>query len=372
MSKDIKIITINLGSTSTKIAYSINNEFVLRESIPHAAEELQKCSNYNEQYPIRRKAIERFLESHNIRLNELDAIATRGGMTEPIVGGTWQINEEMLAQTKTGEYGNHPTNLGPWIAYDLCNESDHAVPMTTDTPSMDEMDPIARYSGLPEIPRISCIQALNTKAMSRYYAEQKGMRFEDARLVTVMLGGGISVSAIRDGKIVDAPDSLEGEGTFSNNRCCSVPVGRLIKLCYSGKYTLPEMLRHINGEAGLVAYLGTTDIREIIARIEKGDQTAKEVVDAMCYQTAKDIGAMSTVLQGDVDAILLVGGMANAEYIVERIRERVDFIAPVIVMTGEREMEALTGGAYEALTGSRELQQFRATVNDGGGNVQEF
>ncbi len=361
MSKDIRIITINLGSTSTKIAYSINNTFVLRESIPHPVDKLKECASYNDQYPLRREAIEQFLKEHDILLDELDAIATRGGMTEPIVGGTWQINEEMLAQTKTGEYGNHPTNLGPWIAYDLCRESDHAIPMTTDTPSMDEMDPIARYSGLPEIPRISCIQALNTKAMSRYYAEQRGMRFEDARLVTVMLGGGISVSVIRDGKIVDAPDSLEGEGTFSNNRCCGVPVGRLIKLCYSGKYTLPEMLRHINGEAGLLAYLGTTDIREILHRIEEGDETAREVMDAMCYQTAKDIGAMSTVLQGDVDAILLVGGMANAEYIVNRIRERVEFIAPVVVMTGEREMEALTGGAYEALTGKRELQQFVPT-----------
>lgn len=358
MSKDIKIITINLGSTSTKIAYSINNEFVLRENIPHPIEKIKECATYNDQYYLRREAIEQFLKEHNISLDSLDAIASRGGMTEPINGGTWQVNEEMLAQTKTGEYGNHPTNLGPWIAYDLCQKSDHAIPMTTDTPSMDEMDAIARYSGLPEIPRISCIQALNTKAMSRYYAEQHGMKFSDARLVTVMLGGGISVSAIRDGKIVDAPDSLEGEGTFSNNRCCGVPIGRLIKLCYSGQYTLPQMLKHINGEAGLFAYLGTTDIREILRRIENGDQKAKEVIDAMCYQTAKDIGAMSTALLGKVDAILLVGGMANADYIVERIRERVGFIAPVVVMTGEREMEALAGGAYEALTGQRKLQQF--------------
>lgn len=173
-----------------------------------------------------------------------------------------------------------------------------------------------------------------------------------------MLGGGIGVCAILDGRMVDAPDGLEGEGPFSNNRCCTVPVGQLVKLCYSGKYTLNEMIRHINGEAGLMAYLGTTDIRAIMKRIEAGDSYAEEVMDAMCYQTAKEIGAMATVLEGRVDAILLIGGMANVPFITEHITKRVDFIAPVLIMPGEREMEALAQGSYRAIKGEIPLQTF--------------
>lgn len=358
MEKIYKVIIINFGSTSTKIAYCENNEFILRENISHPVEKIKECKTVNDQYGLRKEAIEEFLKEHNISLHDIDAIAARGGQTEPIEGGTWQINEAMLKQTKSGEYGNHVCNLGPWVAYDLCKETDHAIPLTTDTPTTDEMDALARYSGLKEIPRVSCVQALNTKAMARYYAEQSGKRFEDIRVISVMLGGGIGVVAIRDGKMVDAPDGLEGEGPFSNNRCGTVPVGRLVKLCYSGKYDLKGMIRHINGEAGLMAYLGTTDIRAIMEHIESGDEYAKEVMEAMCYQTAKEIGAMSTVLMGKVDAILLIGGMANVPFIVDHITERVKHLAPVVVLKGEREMEALSLGAYEALTGARKIHQF--------------
>lgn len=260
---------------------------------------------------------------------------------------------------RSGEYGHHVCGVGVLVAYDLCRESDHAIPLTTDTPTTDEMEAVARYSGLKEISRVSCVQALNTKAMARYYAEQKGKAFEDVRVITVMLGGGIGVCAIRDGRMVDAPDGLEGEGPFSNNRCCTVPVGQLVKLCYSGKYDLDGMIRHINGEAGLMAYLGTTDIRAIMKRIEEGDSYAEEVMDAMCYQTAKEIGAMAAVLEGRVDAILLIGGMANVPFITEHIQKRVHFIAPVLIMPGEREMEALAQGSYRAIKGEIPMQTFR-------------
>lgn len=332
--KVYKILVINLGSTSTKVAYYENEECIIRESLTHDSEKLKICKRYTDQYELRRDAIEKFMADNHISLDDLDAIAPRGGQTEPIAGGTWTINEDMLVQTQSGEYGNHVCNLGPWIAYDLCKESNHAVPLTTDTPTTDEMNPIARYSGLKEIDRVSCVQALNTKAMARYYAETNGKDFKDIRVISAMLGGGIGIVAIRDGKMVDAPDALEGEGPFSNNRCCTVPVGRLVKLCYSGKYDLPGMIRHINGEAGLMAYLGTTDLRAIMKRIEDGDKYAEEVIDAMCYQTAKEIGAMATVLEGKVDAILLVGGMANIPFIVDHIKKRVEFIAPVVVMAG--------------------------------------
>ena len=267
----------------------------------------------------------------------------------------------MVKQVRSGEYGHHVCGVGCIIAYDLCKEYGHALPYTTDTPTTSEMDPIAKYSGLKEIERVSCVQALNTKAMARYYAKQNERNFEDVRVITVMLGGGIGVCAIRDGRMVDAPDGLEGEGPFSNNRCGTVPAGQLVKLCYSGKYSLEEMIRHINGEAGLMAYLGTTDVRAIVKEIEYGNGYAKEVLNAMCYQTAKEIGAMATVLEGNVDAILLIGGMANSEYIVNEIGRRVKFIAPVIVMPGEREMEALAEGTYNVLTGKINQKEFKAT-----------
>ena len=350
-----KIIVINLGSTSTKIAYYEDLNCIIRESISHPVEEIRKCRDVNDQYDMRKQTVLNFMDRHGLKPEEMDSITSRGGQTEPIEGGTYLINEAMVEQVRSGEYGHHVCGVGCIIAYDLCQENGHALPYTTDTPTTSEMDPIAKYSGLKEIERVSCVQALNTKAMARYYAEQNGKAFDDVRVITVMLGGGIGVCAIKDGRMVDAPDGLEGEGPFSNNRCGTVPAGQLVKLCYSGKYTLEEMIRHINGEAGLMVYLGTTDIRAIVKEIESGNKYAEEVLNAMCYQTAKEIGAMATVLEGNVDAILLIGGMANSEYIVNEITRRVKFIAPVIVMPGEREMEALVEGTYKVLTG--EIQQ---------------
>lgn len=353
-----KILVINFGLTSTKIAYYEDETCVIKDSLTHSVEAIKACKDVTEQYDLRKSAILDFMAQHGLNLDEMDSITSRGGQTQPIVGGTYRINEAMVEQVRSGEYGHHVCGVGVLVAYDMCKESHHAVPFTTDTPTTDEMEPIARYSGLAEIERVSCVQALNTKAMARYYAELQGKAFEAVRVITVMLGGGIGVCAIRDGRMVDAPDALEGEGPFSNNRCCTVPVGKLVKLCYSGKYDLAGMIRHINGEAGLLAYLGTTDMRDIMARIEKGDKHAEEVIDAMCYQTAKEIGAMATVLEGKVDAILLIGGMANISFINEHITKRVEFIAPVVILPGEREMEALAQGSYRALMGQIPVREF--------------
>lgn len=357
-----KILVINFGSTSTKIAYYEDDKCLIKDGLTHDVEAIKACKDVTDQYGLRKEAILAFMDEHGIKLDELDSVTSRGGQTEPIVGGTYRINDAMVEQVRSGEYGHHVCGVGVLVAYDLCQESAHAIPLTTDTPTTDEMEPVARYSGLKEIERVSCVQALNTKAMARYYAEQNGKKFEDVRVITVMLGGGIGVCAIRDGRMVDAPDALEGEGPFSNNRCCTVPVGKLVKLCYSGKYDLKGMIRHINGEAGLMAYLGTTDIRAIMAKIDDGDKYAEEVMEAMCYQTAKEVGAMAAVLEGKVDGILLIGGMANVPFIVEQIKKRVEFIAPVVVMPGEREMEALAGGSLRALNGEIPMLEFVPTA----------
>ena len=353
-----KILVINLGSTSTKIAYLEDEKFVYRESIGHDAEKLKSFHFPVDQYEFRKQSILAFCEEHNIDIGGLDSITSRGGHTEPIQGGTYEINQAMVEEIRSGEFGHHPCGVGCIIAYDLCREYEKPLPLTTDPPVVDEMEPLARYSGLKELPRVANVQSLNIRAMSRHFAESQNKKFEDMRLVTVMLGGGIGVVAIKEGRMIYSHDSIQGDGPFSNNRCCSVSVSGIIKECYSGEYDLNSMLRHINGEGGLVSYLGTTDIRKIMENIEKGDTYAKEVIEAMCYQTAQQIAAMAATLEGKVDAILLIGGMAHVPFIVSEIKKRSEWIAPVSVLAGEREMEALAQGTYEVLTGKREMQHF--------------
>ena len=352
-----KIFAINLGSTSTKVAYYEDERCVIKDTIAHASEDLHKFATVFDQKELRKETILKYMAEHGIALSELDAFVSRGGLTEPIVSGVYKINESMVKQVESGKYGVHVCSVGCRIAYDLTLES-NIIPLTVDTPSTDEMEPIARYSGLKEISRISCFQALNQKAMAKHYAESIGKRYQDLSLVVVMLGGGISVVAHKKGQMVDGPDALEGDGPFSNNRCCTVPVGQLVKLCYSGRYDLNGMMKHINGESGLMAYLGTMDVQQIEKNIAGGDKYAEEVLEAMCYQTAKDIGAYATVLNGEVDAILLVGGMANSKFITEHITKRVKFIAPVVILPGEREMESLCLSSYEALCDREVIKEF--------------
>lgn len=357
MHKAIKILAFNLGSTSTKIAYYEDDQCIVKESLSHPAEETKKFKNTCDQYEYRRRAVLGFVYQHQIALNDLDAITSRGGMTEPLIGGTYRINEAMIAQNDSGKYGVHICGVGLRIAYEMAKQCG-ARALTADTPSTDEFEPLARYSGLEEIRRISCFQALNQKAMSRYYAESIGRNYEQLNLVTVMLGGGIAVVAHEKGRMIDGPDALEGDGPFSNNRTGALPAGELVKMCFSGRFTLPQMMRKINGEGGLISYLGTTDIRAIEARIRVGDAKAAQVMEAMCYQTAKDIGAYAAVLKGKVDAVLLIGGMANSKYLTGLIKERVEFIAPVVILPGEREMEALCLSSYQALKGETEILKF--------------
>lgn len=357
--KTYRVLAINLGSTSTKIAYFENDACAARENVAHDAAEIAACgSDIWAQYDLREAAVLAFVDRHGIALDDLDAISSRGGNIEPTTGGTYRINQAMRAETRSCQWGTHVSHLGVEIAYRLCERADHAVAVTTDLPTTDEFEPLARYTGLAEVRRESKFQALNHRAMARAYAESVDRAYEDMNLVVVMMGGGITVAAHKKGLMVDAQDGLGGDGTFSNNRCCGVPVAALVELCYSGKFTREQMLAHINGEAGLLAYTGTTDIRALVSRVEAGDEGVAEVLDAMCYQTAKDIAAHASVLCGQVDAIVLTGGMANAEYLTGRITERVGFIAPVVVMPGEREMESLGVNAYKAVSGQIELKEF--------------
>ena len=356
-----KIFCINLGSTSTKVAYWEGESCVVRDSISHDSAELASFESVFDQKALREQTIVAWLDEHGVSLDELDAFVTRGPQTEPLAGGVWKITPAMAAQGLSGQFGTHVCSLGSAIALDL-TAGRRALPLTVDTPSTDEFEPLARYSGLPELPRESHFQALNARAQARAYAAAQGRAYEELNIITVMLGGGVTCVAHKRGRMVDGTDGLEGDGCFSNNRCNGVPVGGLVRLCYSGRYDERQMMRHVNGEAGLAAYLGETDLRAIEARIAAGDERAREVLLAMCYQIAKDAAGMAAVLAGEVDAVVLTGGMANDAFVADELTRRLSFIAPVAVLAGEREMDSLAAGALAGLTGEAPIQRFEATA----------
>ncbi|MDR1189372.1 MAG: butyrate kinase [Bifidobacteriaceae bacterium] len=352
-----KIFALNLGSTSTKVAYCEDRAILLKGTINHTADELEGFPSVLDQAGMRQSTVAGYLEDHSIDSADLDAVVSRGGLTEPVQGGVYAINQAMVDQALSGDYGVHACSLGVAIALDLC-QGRQAQALTVDPPATDELAAVARYSGLPGVTRRPLVHALNNKATARHYAEMTGRDYRDLNLIVAVLGGGVAVVAHSRGRMVEAPDAIAGEGPFSTNRCGHVSVGPLIRMCYSGRHTEEQMLRRVNGEAGLVGYLGTADVREVERRIGEGDTRAAEVLDALCYQVAKEIGACAAVLEGQVDAILLAGGMAHSQVVIDRITPRVRFIAPVQPLPGEREMEALCLGAADAVAGREPILQF--------------
>ena len=356
MGKIYKIAAINLGSTSTKVAYYENETCVLKENISHPADEIRTVATIWDQYDYRKAEIARFMQEKNIVLEELDAIVTRGGHTEPILGGIWRINEKMLAQSASEKYGNHATDLGLKLAYGF--GQDLGIPaFTADTPTTDEFGPLAKFSGLPQIQRKSSFHVLNHRAVCKQYAKDIGKAYEELNLVVAHLGGGITVSATTGGRLVDANNGLDGDGPFSTNRTGGLPVGALVKLCFSGEYTHAQVRKLLNGNGGMMAYLGENDVRTVTERAAAGDHEADMVIQAMCYQTAKEIASMASVLCGKVDAILLTGGIVNSKRIVAELTERVGWIAPVKVYPGELEMQSLCLQSLAALKGEQEVKE---------------
>ncbi len=346
-----KIIAVNLGSTSTKFAYYEDDRLVVKKTIDHPAQEIRAFATIWDQLDYRMDAVKREMAANGIEPAALDAVVTRGGHTEPLEGGTYLINQKMLDQSRSEKFGNHACDLGLLIASRFAR--DYGVkPFTVDPPVTDEFEPLARYSGLTEFNRRSSFHALNHRAAARQYAKDRGIRYEDLNLVGVHMGGGISVCAHKKGRMVDANNGLIGDGPFSTNRTGTLPAGPLIDMCFSGEYTRETLRRKLNGHGGIMAYLGETDMRIVEDNVMAGDKKAEEAVEAMCYQVAKEIGAMATVLKGDVDAIFMTGGIARSEYITGLIIERVKFIAPVALYPGEYEMQSLGLNAYEALRGA--------------------
>lgn len=350
----MNILVINPGSTSTKMAVYEDEKPILLRTIVHSAEELSSFDDVLLQQDFRKQVLLNELKQAQIPM-DFDAVIGRGGLVKPLEGGVYEINEQMIRDTHSGiAMHNHACNLGCLIAYEIGLEIPGCRAFIADPGVVDELNDYARISGSPLMNRICIWHALNQRAIARRYAAEIGQRYEDLNLIVCHMGGGISIAVHERGRAVDANNALDGEGPFSPERAGSLPAADLIRLCFSGKYTEKQLLKRIAGQAGLNAHLGTNDVKEVIRRIEKeGDEHARLVLDAMIYHVAKNIAAESAVLCGQIDAILLTGGLARSEYVVSRLRKRIAFLAPVHCFPGEDEMGALALNALAVLQGKR-------------------
>lgn len=350
------ILALNPGSTSTKIGLFDDHTCLLKETLRHSEKEIAADLDREQQAEIRREAILSFLKANEIALTKLSAIVVRGGLLKPLASGTYLVDEAIYEELRTAKYGWHASNLGSIIALPLARKL--GVPLfTVDPVTVDEFEPEARLSGLKGVPRLSMSHALNMKAMARLAADRAGNKYSEMKMVVAHLGSGISVSAHCLGKMIDVNNANE-EGPFSLERCGTLPSLGLVRLCFSGNYNQEQLTRLLTSQGGIFSYLGSKDFISVEKRVQDGDQEAALVVSAMAYQVAKEIGAMATVLKGEVDLIVITGGMANAKTLVDLISERVSFIAPVEVLAGEEELEALVSGALRVLRGESEALRY--------------
>lgn len=353
----MRILAINPGGTSTKIAVYEDTKPLFVKSISHSAEDLSIFNKVSDQYGFRKQLIKDVLADNGYNLADFDAVIGRGPLSKPVEGGVYVVTDDMVHEAKEAEH-QHACDLGCILAFDIASEIPGSISLMADPGVVDELCPYARISGSPLMPRIAIWHALNQRAIARRYAKSIGKKYKDLNLIICHLGGGISVAAHERGRAIDTNNALDGEGPFSPERAGTLPSADLIKLCYSGKYTQEQLLKRVAGQAGLAAHLGTTDMREILRRIEAGDKHAELIVNAMIYHIAKYIAAEGAVLCGDVDAILLTGGIAYSDYVVNRLKRRVEFLAPVHVFPGEDEMEALALNALAVLRGEVQVKSY--------------
>lgn len=357
MNKVFRILTINPGSTSTKIAVFDNEDLVFEKTLRHSSEEIGKYERISDQFEFRKNVIEESLREGGIHIKDIDAVVGRGGLLKPIKGGTYAVNELMIEDLNIGVLGEHASNLGGIIAKHIGDEV--KVPSyIVDPVVVDELDEVARISGIPEINRKSIFHALNQKATARRAAKELDKEYSECNFIVAHMGGGISVGAHKQGRVIDVANALDGEGPFSPERSGGLPVGDLVKMCFSGKYTQDEIKKRIKGNGGIVGYLNTNDVREVEEKIANGDAKAKLIHEAMAYQVSKEIGACAAVLKGKVDAVLLTGGIAYSKLITSMIEENIGFIANVKVYPGEDEMIALAQGGLRVLRKEEEEQVY--------------
>lgn len=353
----MRLLTINPGSTSTKIAVFDDTTPLFVKNIQHSVAELAPFELVSDQFEYRRDLVLRELEANGIPMH-FDAIVARGGLLKPVEGGVYAVNRQMLSEIEH-PMRNHACNLGCRIADDFARRIPGCRALTADPGVVDEMDDVARITGSPLMPRVATWHALNQRAIGRRYAAEQGTSYDRLNLIIAHIGGGISIGTHRHGRCVDVNNAFDGEGPFSPERAGSLPPGALIDLCYSGRFTREQLKRRISGNAGLAAHLGITDMKAIVESIKAGDEKARLVVDGMIQSIAKWIGGAAAVLHGRVDAILLTGGVAHSDYVVERLKPYISFIAPIHVYPGENEMLALATNGLAALRGEVEIKEYQ-------------
>jgi butyrate kinase len=350
------ILVLNIGSSTTKIAVFEKDHPKFQETIAHGPELTGPLSEYMAQFPLYLEHVKQILADRHVDVGQLDIIVSQGGLTAPISSGVYLVDKQMCDDLRSGKYGQHPTNLGPLIANELAKPAGIRA-VILDSPSTDEFHDLARISGIPEIERKSAFHALNQKTAARIAAKDTGISYAKSNMVVAHLGGGITVGAHCQGKVIDSTIGA-GEGTLTPERTGTLPLMTVLRLLESGQLSLADLRQKLTSKGGLLAYLGTSDMRQVETRIQQGHEKALLLLQAMAYQIAKDIGAMSTVLNGKVDSIVLTGGLANSTMLVDSIADRVKFIAPVNVYPGEQEMHALAAGALRVLAGTEAIKHY--------------
>ncbi|AWI07276.1 butyrate kinase [Clostridium drakei] len=352
-----KLLILNPGSTSTKIGVYDGENQILEETLRHSSEEIEKYATVYDQFEFRKEVILKVLKEKNFDINTLDGVVGRGGLLKPIESGTYKVNDAMLEDLKVGVQGEHASNLGGIIANEI-GKSINKPAFIVDPVVVDELDEAARISGMPEIERKSKFHALNQKAVAKRYAKENSKKYDELNVIVTHMGGGVSVGAHKEGKVVEVSNALDGDGPFSPERTGGLPVGSLIELCYSGKYTIEEMKKKISGKGGVVAYLNTNDFREVEQKSQT-DKKAKLVFDAFILQVGKEIGKCAAVLHGKVDAIILTGGIAYSKVVTAELKDMIEFIAPVVVYPGEDELLALAQGGLRVLSGEEQAKEYK-------------
>ncbi len=353
-----RILAINPGSTSTKIAVFQNNHVNFIKTLRHSTEELEGFEKITDQFEFRKTIILQELKAADIDINSLSIIVGRGGLVKPIPSGIYEVNQNLKNDLINSPLGEHASNLGGLIADDIAKSIKDVKAYIVDPVVVDELEDVARYSGHPLFERTSIFHALNQKAIARSHAASLDRNYEEMNMIVVHLGGGISVGAHYKGKVVDVNQALDGEGPFSPERSGTLPVGPLVKACFSGDYSLKQIKEMIKGKGGLVAYLGTNEAYQVEIDAREGDEKSRLVQDAMCYQIGKEIGAMAAVLKGKVDVIILTGGIAHNQYLVDYVSNMTNFIAPISVYPGEDEMQALAMNGLAVLRGEIETKEY--------------
>ncbi|MCR5798481.1 MAG: butyrate kinase [Lachnospiraceae bacterium] len=353
----IKSLIINPGSTSTKIGVFEDENLLFEETLRHTTEEIAQFATIADQKDFRKAIIMNLLKEKNFDIKSLGMVVGRGGMLKPIPGGTYAVTDELLHDLQIGKQGQHASNLGGMLAREIGDEI--GVPsFIVDPVVVDELCDIARYSGVPELPRTSVFHALNQKAVAKRYAKECGKAYNSLNLIVVHMGGGVSVGAHKEGKVIDVFNALDGDGAFSPERAGAAPVGALIKMCFSGEYTEKEIYKKFVGNGGFNAYLGTNDMRDVEKMVSEGDTKAKEVRDAFIFQVSKNIGSMSCVLKGKVDRIIVTGGIAYDKGVVAGLKEATEWIAPFTVYPGEDELLALVQGGLRVMNKEEEAMVY--------------